>query len=188
MAAYYYASASLPMLSGPDQPAPVSSEEMLDVCRRFIADSDYSGLVDSSLNPEDAEAPGICASFRGWERSLRNDLVIQRAAEQNLSSEEYIRTSESVSGTSVIASEAMSKSSPLEAELYLDSCRWLKIEELSTGHFFDIEFLIAYRMKLQILERRAMFDEKRGFAAYRELYARVLNASGTDIPDGGDNV
>ncbi len=187
MAAYYYASASLPMLIGPDQPVPVNSEEMLDVCRRFIADGDYGGLVASSLNPEDAEAPGICASYRDWERSLRNELVIQRAAEQNLSSEEYIRASEPISGTSAIASEAMSKSSPLEAELYLDSCRWLKIEELSTGHFFDIEFLRAYRMKLQILERRAKFDEERGFSAYRDLYARVLTASGTDIPDGGDN-
>jgi len=175
------------MLTGPDQTAPISSEEMLDVCRRFVSGGDYSGLEDSSLNPDGAEAPGICAAFREWERSLRNDLVILRAAEQNLSPGEYLRDSEPVSGTSVIASEAMSKNSPLEAELFLDSCRWSRIDELSNGHFFDIEFLRAYRMKLQILERRAMFDEKRGFAAYRDLYARVLNASGTDIPDGGGN-
>jgi hypothetical protein len=42
-------------------------------------------------------------------------------------------------------------------------------------------------MKLQILERRSMFDEERGFSAYRDLYTRVLAASGTDIPDGGGN-
>jgi len=175
------------MLTGPDQAAPMSSEDMLDVCRRFVSEGDYTGLVDSSLNPEDADAPGICAAFHEWERSLRNDLVIQRAAEQNLNPEEYLRASEPVSGTSGIASEAMNKNSPLEAELFLDSCRWFRIEELANGHFFDIEFLRAYRMKLQILERRAMFDEKRGFAAYRDLYARVLSASGTDIPDGGGN-
>jgi len=175
------------MLMGPDQVAPVSSEDMLDVCRRFISDGDYTGLVDSSLNPDDPEAPGICADYREWERSLRNDLVVQRAAEQNLNPEEYLRPSNPISGTSSIASEAMNKNSPLEAELFLDSCRWFKIEELANGHFFDIEFLRAYRMKLQILERRAMFDEKRGFSAYRDLYARVLSASGTDIPDGGGN-
>ncbi|MCK5735581.1 MAG: hypothetical protein KAH21_03840, partial [Spirochaetaceae bacterium] len=128
MSAYYYASASLPMLTGPDQTPPVTSDEMLDVCRRFIADGDYSGLVDSSLNPVGDQAPGISAAYRDWERSLRNDLVIQRSAEQNLNADDYLRESEEVSGTSAIASEAMGKSTPLEAELYLDSCRWSKIE------------------------------------------------------------
>jgi hypothetical protein len=175
------------MLIGPDQVPPVSSEEMLDVCRRYISGDDYRGLVDSTLNPEDSGAPGICASYREWERSLRNDLVIQRSAAQNLNPDDYIRDSAALSGTGEIAAQAMGKSTPLEAELYLDSCRWLKIEELSTGHYFDIEFLRAYRMKLQILERRSMFDEERGFSAYRDLYTRVLAASGTDIPDGGGN-
>jgi len=187
LAAYYYASASLPMLTGPDQSVPVSSDEMLDVCRRFISTEDYTGLEDSTLNPDDAFAPGICAFYREWERSLRNALVLQRSAEQHLSPDEYLRDSEDISGTTVIASEAVGKSTPLEAELFLDSCRWLKIDELSNGHFFDIEFLRAYRLKLQILERRAMFDEEKGFAAYHDLYARVLSASGTDIPNGGDN-
>ena len=187
MAAYYYASASLPMLTGPDQQAPVSSDFMLDVCRRFVSKKDYIGLLQSSLNPEDAEAPGICAVYREWERSLRNDLVVKRSAEQNLNPEDFLRKAPAVSGTSDIAAEAMSKKTPLEAELFLDSCRWHKIEELSTGHFFDIEFLRAYRMKLQILERRAMFDEERGFSAYRDLYARVLDASGNEIPDGSEN-
>ena len=39
----------------------------------------------------------------------------------------------------------------------------MKIDELSTGHFFDMEFLRAYRLKLQILERHELFEEERGF-------------------------
>ena len=175
------------MLTDSDQEPPISGEELLDVCRRFVTDGDYHGLVESTLNPEDPAAPGICGPFREWERSLRNDLVLLRAAEQDLNPEDYIRAFEPVSGTSSIATESMAKNSPLEAELYLDGCRWLKIDELAAGHYFDIEFLRSYRMKLQILERRAMFEEERGFAAYRDLYTRVLTASGTEIPTGGDN-
>ena len=176
------------MLTDPDQKPPISSEEMLDVCRRLIAEGDYSGLLESTLNPEDPAAPGICGSYRAWERSLRNDLVLLRAAEQDLNPEDYLRTSEPVSGTSAVAAESMAKDSPLEAELYLDGCRWSIIDELTVGHYFDIEFLRSYRMKLQILERRAMFEEERGFTAYHDLYARVLSASGTEIPTGGNNV
>ncbi|MCK5249003.1 MAG: DUF2764 family protein [Spirochaetaceae bacterium] len=187
MAEYYYVSASLPMLTGPDQEPPVTSEKMLDICRRFITDVDYNGLVESTINPENPAAPGICRTYHSWERSLRNDLVLLRAAEQDLNPEEYIRTSETVSGTSVVAAESMTKDSPLEAELYLDSCRWSIIDELTIGHYFDIEFLRSYRLKLQILERRTLFEEERGFAAYRDLYTRVLSASGNEIPTGGNN-
>lgn len=175
------------MLTDPEQEPPISSEAMLDVCRRFTKGGEYQGLVDSTLDPDSPDAPGLCRPFRDWEKSLRNELVILRAAEQNLNSEDYFRETEPVFGTSSVAAEAMTKDSPLEAEIFLDRCRWSKIDELAMGHFFDIEFLRSYRMKLQILERRALFDEERGFAAYRDLYNRVLSASGTDIPTGGDN-
>ncbi len=91
-------------------------------------------------------------------------------------------------GTASAAAEAFSKDNPLDAELLLNNARWQFIEELSAGHFFDLEFLVAYRLKLQLQERRAMFEEEKGFAAYRGLYERVLEASGVQIPVGGENV
>lgn len=189
MAAYYYVSASLPMLTDPDQEIPMSEDELLDICQRYLSAADYCSLLESSLDPESSEAHGICSVFQQWERSLRNDLVSLRAAEQNLNPEDYSRETVPVLGTSAVAAEAMSKNTPLEAELYLDACRWSVIDDLAVGHFFDLEFLQTYKMKLQILDRRSKFDEERGFAAYRDLYARVLTASGTEteIPNGGEN-
>ena len=188
MAAYYYLAASLPMLATPDQEPPVSSDDMLEVCRRFMTEKDYEGLVVSTLDPGTGEAPWICREFHAWERSLRNSLVALRAAEQELDEDQYLRDVPDVFGTSAIAGEAMGKATPLEAELFLDGSRWAYIEDLAYGHFFDVEFLRAYRLKLQLLERRALFEEERGFAAYRDLYSRVLEASGTEIPVGGGNV
>lgn len=175
------------MLTDPDQELPFSETELLDLCQRYLSAADFSQLRESSLSPESPESPGICSAYQQWERSLRNDLVSLRAAEQSLNPEDYIRESVPVLGTSALAAEAMSKNSPLEAELFLDACRWSVIDGLAVGHFFDIEFLQSYKMKLQILERRSKFDEESGFAAYRDLYARVLTASGTDIPRGGEN-
>ena len=188
MAAYYYLAASLPMLASPDQEPPVSSDDMQEVCRRFMTERDYEGLAASVLDPDAGEAPGICRQFHAWERSLRNRLVTLRAAEQDLEESRYLREYPDVSGTAAVAGEAMGKATPLEAELFLDSRRWACIEDLAYGHFFDVEFLRAYRLKLQLLERRALLEEQRGLAAYRVSYPRVLEASGTDIPVGGGNV
>ena len=178
MAVYYYIAASLPMLLGPDQPPPIESGVLLDSCRLFMNDEDYAGIENATTNPEDPEAPGICRIFRAWEKSLRNDLVRLRAAEQSLEPAGYLREAETVFGTASVASAAMNASTPLEAELLLNKARWSVLDELESGHYYDIEFLRSYRMKLQILERRAKFDEERGFEAYQDIYARVLEASG----------
>lgn len=41
----------------------------------------------------------------------------------------------------------------LEAERMLDGERWCMLDELSLGHYFDIDFLIVYALKILILER-----------------------------------
>ena len=166
----------------------MSSDDMMEVCRRFMTDSDYEGLAASVLDPDAGEAPGICRQYHAWEKSLRNRLVTLRAAEQELDESQYLREVPDVFGTAAVAGEAMGKATPLEAELFLDASRWTYIDDLAFGHYFDVEFLRAYRLKLQLLERRALFEEERGFAAYRDLYSRVLEASGTEVPVGGGNV
>lgn len=178
MAVYYYISASLPMLLGPDQPPPIDSDYMLESCRLFMNDEEYFGIKNATLDPDGPEAPGICSIYRAWERSLRNDLVKLRAAEQSLEPTAYLRESETVFGTSTTAAAAVNAATPLEAELLLISARWAILDELESGHYYDIEFLRSYRLKLQILERRAKFDEARGFTAYQDIYTRVLEASG----------
>lgn len=175
------------MLSSPDQEPPVSSEEMLELCSRFMKEPEYEGLLSSTVDPVE-DAPGLCGEYHSWEKSLRNELVQLRAAAQGLDEAVYLREVEDVFGTGAVAAEAMAKQTPLEAELFLDSSRWAYIDDLAIGHYFDIEFLRAYRLKLQLLERHAMFEEEKGFAAYRELYARVLDASGAEVPVGGGNV
>lgn len=185
MSSYYYLTASLPMLTDSLQPPPLSTGDMLDQCRRFMNGDDYRVLLRADLNPElppgESDSSGgplsIGDEFRVWERSLRNDLARLRCAEQNQDAEAFTRDFEPAFGTAEAAAEAMARATPLEAELYLNRRRWMKAEELGAGHLFDVEFLAAYRLKLLLQERHAMFDEERGFAAYRRIYSRVLAAS-----------
>jgi hypothetical protein len=43
--------------------------------------------------------------------------------------------------------------SPLDAEKNLDEIRWKALEELATGHYFDLDALITYAYRLLILLR-----------------------------------
>jgi len=166
------------MIIGPEQKAPISTGAMLALSRSFLSARDYTGLLKSTL--DGIGTSGICKAYGKWERSLRNDLVKLRAKKRNLDANEHCRETPPVYETTRIAAEAVMMDSPLKAELYLDKCRWLKIDELATGHFLDIEFIRSYRMKLLILERRSKFDTELGFKAYHNLYNRVLLASGLE--------
>jgi len=57
--------------------------------------------------------------------------------------------------------------------LYLDRIRWEKIEELKTGHYFDIEYLTAYCLQLQILERWDRVDSGSGMEILKELVENI---------------
>ena len=187
MAAQYYIVASLPMLIGPHQTSPMSYEDFLDAARPFLNEEENHSLVATRLEPSTDAPEGLATCFSQWEMSLRNDLVRLRAAQAGLVASSMLREGEPVLGTLDIAQEAMAASSPLEAELILDKERWQFIDELQTPHHFNMEFLRGYSLKLQILERHARFQEDEGFAAYRDIYARVLGAAGTAVPMGGMN-
>ena len=178
------------MLVGPDQPAPIMLEDFLDVCSRYLTQEEYSGLETSYIDPAkrgDVPPKGLCADFLAWEDSLRNALARLRAESMGLDAQKFKRDVDDVYGTSAAASEAMGKQTPLEAEIFLDSVRWAEIDRLAGGHYFDMEFLQGYWLKLQILVRRGLFDEEKGFAAYRDIYSRILKAAGSEVPTGGNN-
>ena len=79
---------------------------------------------------------------------------------------------------------AFQAESPLDGELVIERERWAVVERLQVGHYFDTEALVAYGLKLRILERTARFEVERGRAAYGEVYRDILGASGAPGPGG----
>ena len=86
--------------------------------------------------------------------ALRNELVKIRAAKKNLDPMAYLRpggADRSSIAPAVLA--ATITASLLDAEKALDESRWKALENIATGHYFDLDFLITYACKLLILER-----------------------------------
>jgi len=58
---------------------------------------------------------------------------------------------------------------PLLVERRIDLARWEKLEELELQHYFDLQFLIVYYLKLQILNKWDSIRAEKGRAVLDEL-------------------
>jgi hypothetical protein len=153
---YPYVIASLPMLHFGMKP-PFSFERFLEVCRQFIPEKDFQ-LLRALPQPEHYFEKGkrhrIILKWIEFDVTLRNELVKIRAGRKHLEPATYLRPA-GYSGSSLApAIIAANINTPvLEAEKTLDETRWKALEELATGHYFDLDLLITYAYKLLILQR-----------------------------------
>jgi len=160
---YYYVIASLPDLSLNEKP-PIRKDDFLSVCERYLKTDDFEMLRSIDLlEVEYGKVPlDIIRRFFSWEREVRNALVKLRAERLGLDSDDFIRGDISDHSTGYFAEEAFNADSPLIAEDILNKSRWKYLDELEFGHYFDIEILVVFFIKLQILERISLFDAVKG--------------------------
>jgi len=153
---YPYLIASLPMLHIGMRP-PFPFKRFLEVCHEFIPEKDFrvlSNLPQTEQYSEKDKRPPIIQKWIEFDSALRNELVKIRAARKHADPATYLHP-DNYSGSSLntIASAVNVSTSILEAEKMLDEARWKALEELATGHYFDLDLLITYAYKLLILQR-----------------------------------
>jgi hypothetical protein len=174
---YYYLTASLPLLL-PEGEVLMDSPAFLGACRGILSPGDYAQLTACRLVPGDNPPPRVhplLGRWLAWEKALRNELVRVRAARLRRDGEPFLRPGEDGAGAAEIVREAASLPNPLEAEFKLDKARWAFLDELEVGHIFDLQRIMVYYLKLQILERRSRFTREKGGRAYGKLYQDVVN-------------
>ena len=175
MSQYYFLTASLPFLL-PDSPVILDSAAFLATCESNMEAEDFRLLSGCRLDPaEGGEGHPLLRKWRDWEISLRNELVRLRAQNLKADAEAWLREGGGAAGLTDAVREAAGMASPLEAELRLDRLRWSFLDELESGHIFDLERLMVYFLKLQLLERHLCFSADRGGASYRDIYQSVVS-------------
>lgn len=147
MSGYYtYLISSLPTLHFGTKP-PFGMDKFFSMCEKLISDEDLEALKSSLGN----ETEGKWGEF---EIALRNELVKIRAARKHLDVSKFLKgDGYADQWISHLAITAYRNPSIIEAERMLDQNRWAFLDELSIGHYFDIEILMIYARKLSILER-----------------------------------
>jgi len=180
---YYYLRSTLPTLL-PASGAPFSFGGFMERCEGRVESADYKVLAAARMGaPEDGETlkaarvSRVLSSYFSWEKALRNELVRLRAHKLGKAPERYIRPGDPEWDAIRTAQNAVQCEDPLEGEFLIERERWSYVERLETGHYFDLEALVAYALKLQILERRALFEAERGETSYKTAYSEILDAA-----------
>jgi hypothetical protein len=180
VAQYYYLVSTLPMLSFDSEKYPAEGD-FLDACAARMSQGEYRRLIHTQLEVEPDYQPQteVQAWWYRQELALRNALVRVRAAALNRDAEENIRRTpegrELGDDPAIVGvvREAYSLDSPLRQEERLLQHRWQLLEEASVGHFFDLDTLVLYYLKLKILGRRSYFESERGSESFDETYKTV---------------
>ncbi len=160
---YYYIITSLPHLSLSEGPY-IRKDEFLATCKDYLKRADFDMLESVNLfdTEENDVFPSAIRRFFRWERGMRNVLVRLRAKSMGLGPDQFISGEIADHSQVLLAEEAFNAISPLMAEEVLNKARWKCLDELEFGHYFDIERLVVFFIKLQILERISSFDIEEG--------------------------
>ena len=171
MSEYYYLVASLPLLEF-GMKMPILYEDFLSRCKDELSPKDLDIIKRAKIRPaEDIEDASL--TLRQWKRfeaTFRNELAGHRASKRSKDASRYIRGEGYKDPFLAIKAHwAVNEESPLEAERFLDRLRWEKIEELERTHYFDIDYLVAYALKLEILERWQNINSEGGMQVLQGL-------------------
>jgi hypothetical protein len=172
---YYYIVASLPFLSF-DTEKTVHTDEYLDLCRRQASQKDYELLRSASFDQllRGNYSNGVLNTVSLWEKTLRNEMVSLRSQKMGTETQDTV-FAEDIPEAKEAAREAFNQSNPLQGELTLTHARWDLYEELEVNYFFEIEKLVLYYLKLQLLERKDLFQKEYGKEQFDQIYESIVS-------------
>ncbi|MFH1457623.1 MAG: DUF2764 family protein [Candidatus Omnitrophota bacterium] len=156
MSGYYiYFISSLPMLHFGAKP-PMALERLIQLSAELLSQEDVRLLEacpQQNIYEQKFNQPTL-KKWRTFDTALRNELVKVRSSRKKIDPAKYLRQDGFTEpAISHLALNAYRSPSILEGERLLDAQRWRFLDELALGHYFDLDFLIVYALKLLILER-----------------------------------
>ena len=183
MASYYYFVATLPTLMDSGMP-PFGLSEFMDRAEGQLKPVDYKVLKSAQLSiPEDGQIPqtarlsSLLTRYFQWDASVRNELVRLRSQRLQRPVDRHLKPGLPEWEGIKTAQAAFMADDPLQGELVIERDRWAFIDLLAANHIFDMEYLVAYTLKLQALERRQRFKAELGEEGYRTVYRSVLDTA-----------
>lgn len=174
MASYYYMVASLPTLFLDEEP-PITTAEFLAACDRWL-DMDDARDIHNLMDNHPERAKATCIhQWQARDTELRNTIVRLRAAKLHVDAESFLRSCRDLDiYTENAVAEAMSRPQPLERELGLDRLRWSLLDDLSRFDSFGLPAVMAYALKLKLVERWSVLTVEKGRSVIEEYLTKQL--------------
>ncbi len=166
MASYYYLVATLPMLRYEDS-CPFSCDEFLQLCKSNVNKKDYK-IIAEALSDNNASHSFVKKWYQ-FNTNVKKELAEQRSKKLNINSEKYKNTNDKEYRIVEGVRAALAAKNAYEGELLLMKLYWKYLDEESTNHVFDLEGLLAFAIKLKLLERKSRFDVVEGNNEFKSL-------------------
>jgi len=150
---YFYFAAQLPLLSLQQTENISSKQFFIEEASKWLSKKDIKILLSVNLDDYHVDKRNqtqkLCSQF---EYEIRSEIAKYR---KSLHEDfEY--------KVSLFPMTMLKDGSPLDVENRLLQLRWDFYEENSQGHYSDLNYLILYYLKLQILWRIMSFDKENG--------------------------
>ena len=166
---YYYLVPSLPTLK-PDDSENMSGDVFLQTCSQFLNAVELESLRQSTIDNFASQTPNtVFSQWQQWETDLRNQLIVLRCQKLGLDPERFTRSGEAYVRISQPVKEAFAARNPLETENSLHKLRWAYLNDMERSYLFDLNYLIIYYVKLQLIERRKKHRLDRGMKILEEM-------------------
>lgn len=172
---YYYAVAALETIRLGEK-VPISEEYFLQFAEDTLDAKDYQVLLKSLWGLTDPTGFSFSDRILSWEKELRLELAKARITKLPFDLPPSLQASEGSFNLHEQVRAVMALDSPLEAERFLDQLRWNFLEEIGACHFFDLEALVVYYLKLQIALRQDKFQEVPGRESFEKEYAALADS------------
>lgn len=186
MTNYYYIVASLPAISQDwkfgDNSADVIIQEIRERSTKkdlALIDRVVKGFDDAALNPEFyQEVLGgkneFLKEYYAFDLNVRNAKVrylnkaLDRRADRDVIDLPVPEFEQAAQVEDILASKDI-----LERERSLDDLYWKKLSALSEQHYFDMNVILAFILKLHIIDRWHSLDEQTGRKMFKTLVDEV---------------
>ncbi len=135
---------------------PIKYEKFLSYCKDTVSPKNYELLENLSV---DSDTGPLVKEWAKFYRSFKEELTSQRNKKLgNASGQVFDKDGE----TAKIISLAIADKNPLNAEKMLLALQFDKLDSIIGTHSFDDYALFGYALKLKLLERKTVFNEKKG--------------------------
>lgn len=162
---YYYLITQLPLLKF-NEKTYLNKNSFLEEAKKWLTEKEFEKLQEADIdNLAKKGKTSFSEKYKKFELSLRKKLAAYRKGEKN--KQEY-----QLEG---VLEKKILEGNSLEVENKLLSHRWNQVEELSKDYVFNLEAVMAYFLKLQILEKVLSFNKEKGTEKFDLL---------TEVEDG----
>jgi len=178
MKRYWYFVATLPTFPFGGVPQ-ISIDAFDKLCLRMMNPTDYDLLkyVDIVRNghyDRAIEKSKFLKQYFLVEREIRNALAVSRAKAHQWDASPWMKNGISSPESNESAKAVLTAQNPLHAEMQLEKERWNMVDSLTACSNFELDYILAYKMKLLIATHCASFELRKGQEGLQSLYHDIV--------------